>query len=91
MLTGVGTPLLFLYSKTNKGDGIAAMKFNWFRKKEKHHKEEQPDMTTLEQIKKAYAVKFVFINKNTHTNSFASKWILYCVDIGFLSSILTIA
>lgn len=31
------------------------MKFNWFRKKEKQHKEEQPVMTTLEQIKKAYA------------------------------------
>lgn len=30
------------------------MKFNWFRKKEKQHKEEKPEMTTLEQIKKAY-------------------------------------
>lgn len=67
------------------------MKFNWFRKKGKQHKEEQPVMTTLEQIKKAYAVKFVFINKITHTNSFASKGILYCVDNGFLSSIFTIA
>lgn len=31
------------------------MKHNWFRKKEKQHKEEQTEMTTLEQVKKAYA------------------------------------
>lgn len=79
MLTGVGTPLLFLYSKINKGDGRAAMKFNWFRKKEKQHKEEQLVMTTLEQIKKAYAVKFVFINKNTRSNHFVFEWAHYGV------------
>lgn len=31
------------------------MKFNWVKKKEKQNKEEQPEMTTLEQVKKAYA------------------------------------
>ncbi len=55
------------------------MKFNWFRKKEKQHKEEQPVMTTLEQIKKAYAVKFVFINKNTRSNHFVFEWAHYGV------------
>lgn len=31
------------------------MKFNWHRSKEKQPKEEKPEMTTLEQVKKAYA------------------------------------